>query len=126
MFTSISSLLTLTTSYTVSLSSETKFIPQLVILTFPVDIITFPQILLLIIRPSNKSSIEICNSFDRSFRIPILGISRLVSHLEIVFQKLLTFYLILHVSSQVLLTFSLSLQLLTTKKDLDSTSKSFY
>lgn len=126
MFTSISSLLTLTTSYTVSLSSETKFIPQLVILTFPVDIITFPQILLLIIRPSNKSSIEICNSFDRSFRIPILGISRLVSHLEIVFQKLLTFYLILHVSSKVLLTFSLSLQLLTTKKDLDSTSKSFY
>lgn len=126
MFTSISSLLTLTTSYTVSLSSGTKFIPQLVILTFPVDIITFPQILLLIIRPSNKSSIEICNSFDRSFRIPILGISRLVSHLEIVFQKLLTFYLILHVSSQVLLTFSLSLQLLTTKKDLDSTSKSFY
>lgn len=126
MFTSISSLLTLTTSYTVSLSSETKFIPQLVILTFPVDIITFPQILLLIIRPSNKSSIEIRNSFDKSFRIPILGISRLVSHLEIVFQKLLTFYLILHVSSQVLLTFSLSLQLLTTKKDLDSTSKSFY
>ncbi len=126
MFTSISSLLTLTTSYIVSLSSGTKFIPQLVILTFTVDIITFPQILLLIIRPSNKSSIEICNSFDRSFRIPILGISRLVSHLEIVFQKLLTFYLILHVSSQVLLTFSLSLQLLTTKKDLDSTSKSFY
>ena len=85
MFTSISSLLTLTTSYTVSLSSETKFIPQLVILTFPVDIITFPQILLLIIRPSNKPSIEIYNSFDRSFRIPILGISRLVSHWEIVF-----------------------------------------